>query len=102
MGTTVRIDWNESPVCYHSFIETKARYLRSRGIPALAYIDDAGYGSILHVQELWQGETAVRRSPFTWECLSRILFCFVLILVFRLLPVGHQVRSDAVEDKTVA
>jgi len=42
----------------------------------------------------------VRQSPFTWECLSRILLCFVLILVLRL-PVGHQVRLDAVEDTTV-
>ena len=30
---------------YHSFSEAKAGYLRSRGIPALAYIDDAWYGN---------------------------------------------------------
>ena len=45
VGTTARIDWNESPVCYHSFSEAKAGYLRSRGIPAFAYIDDAWYGN---------------------------------------------------------
>ena len=52
MGTTARTGWNESPVCYHSFSEAKTGYLRSRGIPALAYIDDAGYGIILNVQVL--------------------------------------------------
>ena len=45
VGTTARIGWNESPVCYHSFSEAKAGYLRSRGIPALACINDAWYGN---------------------------------------------------------
>ena len=31
--------------CYHSFSEAKAGYLRSRGISALAYIDDAWCGN---------------------------------------------------------
>ena len=50
MGTTARIGWNERPVCYHSFSEAKAGYLRSRGILAFTYIDNAGYGNILHFQ----------------------------------------------------
>ena len=33
------------PECYHSSSEAKAVYLRSHGIPALAYIDDAWYGN---------------------------------------------------------
>ena len=45
VGTTARIGWNESPLCYHSFSEVKAGYLRSRGIPALAYIDSVWYGN---------------------------------------------------------
>ena len=40
-GITTLIGWNESPVCYHSFSEAKAVYLRSRATPALADIDDA-------------------------------------------------------------
>ena len=45
VGTAARIGWNGSPVCYYSFSEAKARYLRSRGIPALAYVADAWYGN---------------------------------------------------------
>lgn len=33
--------WNESPFVYHALSEAKAAYLRSRGVPALAYIDDS-------------------------------------------------------------
>ena len=43
--TTLPFGWNESPVCYHSLSEAKAAYLRSRGIPVLAYIDDAWYAN---------------------------------------------------------
>ena len=43
--TTAPFGWNESPVCYHSLSEAKAAYIRSRGIPCLAYIDDAWYAN---------------------------------------------------------
>ena len=43
--TTIPFGWNESPVCYHLLSEAKVAYLRSRGIPVLAYIDDACYGN---------------------------------------------------------
>ena len=49
VGTTARIGWNESQVCYHAFSEAKAGYLRSRGIPALACINDAWYLSLIHI-----------------------------------------------------
>ena len=45
VGTAARIGWNGSPVCYYSFSEAKAAYLRSRSIPSPAYIDDAWYGN---------------------------------------------------------
>lgn len=41
--TTVPFGWNESPMCYHALSEAKGSYLRSRGIPVLAKIDDAWY-----------------------------------------------------------
>ena len=43
--TTAPFGWNESPVCYHSLSEAKAACVRSRGIPCLAYIDDAWYAN---------------------------------------------------------
>lgn len=43
--TTLPFGWNESPLCYHSLSEAKASYLRSKGIPVLAYIDDAWYAN---------------------------------------------------------
>ena len=46
MCTTIPFGWNESPMCYHTFREAKAVYLRSRGIPLLAYVDDAWYANI--------------------------------------------------------
>ena len=45
MCTTLPFGWNESPVCYHSLSEAKAAYMRSRGVPVLAYIDDAFYAN---------------------------------------------------------
>ena len=43
--TTIPFGWNDSPVCYHSLSEAKSVHRRSRGIPVLAYIDDAWYGN---------------------------------------------------------
>lgn len=39
-----------SPGCYHTLREAKAAYLRSKGMPALAYLDDswAGCGGSMH------------------------------------------------------
>ena len=37
--------WCESPYVYHSLSEAKVAYLRSRGIPALAYLDDSWLGN---------------------------------------------------------
>lgn len=45
--TTLPFGWNESPLCYHSLSEAKAAYMRSRGIPVLAYIDDAWYANFV-------------------------------------------------------
>ena len=45
--TVLPFGWNESPLCYHSLSEAKAAYLRSRGIPVLAYIDDAWYANFV-------------------------------------------------------
>ena len=39
--TTLPFGWNESPVCSHPISEAKAAYMRSRGVPVLACIDDA-------------------------------------------------------------
>ena len=44
--TTTPFGWNESPLCYRSFIEANPAYLCSRGIPDLAYIDVAWYGNL--------------------------------------------------------
>lgn len=38
--TLLPFGWNENPLCYHSLRKDEAAYLRSRGIPVLAYIDD--------------------------------------------------------------
>ena len=45
--TTVPFGWNASPACYHALTKAKAAHLRSRGIPVLAYIDDAWYGNFV-------------------------------------------------------
>ena len=65
---TTPFGWNESPACFHAFIEAKAAYPRSGGIPILAYIDVAWYGNLFptfgrsnKVQSLAAAE------PFTWE-----------------------------------
>ena len=44
--TTLPFGWNESPFCYHALSEVKAEYMRSRGWPVLAYIDDAFYATL--------------------------------------------------------
>ena len=52
-----------SPWCYHTFSEAKAAYLRAKGIPALAYLDDswlsnfrASHGRAAREQWLAAGE----------------------------------------------
>ena len=69
-------------------------------VPRFAAGDPLASG-ILRASFGCQGKTAVRRSPLTWDCFSRILLVFRLNFVLRLLPVGHQVRPDAVEDTTL-
>ena len=43
MCTTKSFCWNESPMCYHPNSKANTAYLRARGIPILAYVDDAWY-----------------------------------------------------------
>ena len=69
----------ESPVCYRSPSEAKAAYLRPRGIPVLAYIDDAWYGNFPpRSGASTRHNGCPPRRPFTWKCRSRIFaaaFC---------------------------
>lgn len=43
--TVLPFGWNESTYVYHSLSEAKAENLLSRGVPALAYIDDSWLGN---------------------------------------------------------
>ena len=100
VGTTTRIGWNESPVCYHSFSEAKRDTCVHAVFLPSPISTTPGTETNPPRSGALKRENVVRQSPFTWECLPRIL-CFVLILFLRLHPVGHQVRPDAVEDTTV-
>lgn len=44
--TVLPFGWCESPYVYHTLSEAKAAFLRSKGIPALAYIDDSWLANV--------------------------------------------------------
>lgn len=45
MWTNLSFGWNESTFIYHTLSKARAQYVRSKGIPALAYIDDSWMGT---------------------------------------------------------
>ena len=69
--TTLPFGWNESPLCYHSLSEAKAAYLRSRGVPTLAYIDDAWYANFV--------ETFGASTRVQWLAAAEALFLGMIV-----------------------
>ena len=69
--TTLPFGWNESPYCYHSLSEAKAAFLRSKGIPVLAYIDDAWYANFV--------DTFGASDDIQWKAAAEALHIGVLV-----------------------
>ena len=72
--TTVPFGWNESPACYHALSEAKTAYLRSRGIPVLAYIGDAWYDNFV--------STFGRTGKGQWLSAAEALYVGILVSFF--------------------
>lgn len=67
--TVLSLRWGASPYVYHTSGEARERYLRSRGVPALAWIDACGWlVSARHAVLLRYFSGRRRQNPCMWPC----------------------------------